>query len=178
MNCRTSVTLSDRVEHAKSQAGLLSDWKVGVPRGVGVGVLTFIGLSIWGTAPDLVAFLIAMVAMIVGYIVPPAWRFLHGFWTARVAYLVRMVEELCAQIPETEGWEGVWLGDRYFAWSGPGLHGLEKWDPVPATPPELIPALEDEGHECNYTDLSRLGNALNEGRHQILRPTAGHGAVK
>ena len=130
-DCRTSITLSDRAKYAKSKAALLSDWKVGIPRGVGVGVLTFIGLSIWSTAPDLAAFLIAMGAMIAGYIVPPAWRFLHGFWTARVAYLVGMVKELCAQIPETEGWEGVQFGDRYFAWAGPSLHGLQDRDPGP-----------------------------------------------
>ena len=118
-----SITLRARAKYAKEQVDLLSGWRPGAAGAVASGLLTFLALSKWGTAPDWLDASITTGVATAVFLILPMWRFVRGFWKARVAHLIAMVEELRAQIPETEGWEGVQVGDRYFAWSGPELYG-------------------------------------------------------
>jgi len=104
------------------------------------------------------------------------------------------IEEFCRSVRQAgatanatriqaEGWEGVSVGRRYFAWDGPTLFNLMDWPAVP-TPEGLIDAIRACGLVPSYGTRDRLTNYLARGRRQVFetdkagykRPVLGGGS--
>ncbi|MCE5251982.1 hypothetical protein LLG96_17395 [bacterium] len=86
---------------------------------------------------------------------------------AAVESVVRVVEIISGQEPHSrEPWQGVELQERYFAWSGPGLHALEDWPPVP-TPSGLPDAIRAAGMVPSFCMRDRLYHHLAQGCLQL-----------
>lgn len=71
---------------------------------------------------------------------------------------------------DLEGWRGIFVTGRFFAWDGPGLHGLPEWAPVPE-PPGLISALRQAGMTASFGIQERVAKHLASGRMQVLFET-------
>lgn len=63
-------------------------------------------------------------------------------------------------------WEGIADGSRYFAWSGPTLHGLEDRNPIPA-PNSLLKQLREDGWIPRFGTRAKLALHLSNGLHQV-----------
>lgn len=88
--------------------------------------------------------------------------------TAAVESVISFIEVLSGTTPHPrETWEGVEIGGRYFAWSGPGLHALQDRTPVP-TPPNLPDALRSVGMTPSFGMRDRLNHHFAQGGHQLF----------
>jgi hypothetical protein len=63
---------------------------------------------------------------------------------------------------DLESWQGIDFEGRFFAWDGPGLHGLQDRDPEP-TPPGLVDELREAGHTPRYARPDNLERTLERG---------------
>jgi hypothetical protein len=70
-------------------------------------------------------------------------------------------------IARDEGWLGVQLGSRYFAWEGPGLHALPDLEPSPI-PMGLEAALREVGVRPRFGTQQKLHKHLAEGQLQLF----------
>jgi len=61
-----------------------------------------------------------------------------------------------------EAWQGISVGNRYFAWGGPTLHALDDRDPVPAPEP-LLHELRARGITHRFGTKAKLRNHLAQG---------------
>jgi hypothetical protein len=67
---------------------------------------------------------------------------------------------------ESEGWQGVEVQNRYFAWDGPRLHKLDDRSPIPA-PPMVIEAMKEVGVTPSFGRLDKLRTHLAKGAMQV-----------
>jgi hypothetical protein len=81
------------------------------------------------------------------------------------------VQRLARQAVETtalqQGWEGVQLEGRYYAWEGPNLDELAEHRPIPI-PPNLERALIEKGLIPSYGLKRFLAQQLAHGRKQVF----------
>src|SRR2546425_8887554 len=92
---------------------------------------------------------------------------------ARVAaiateFLIRLVAELedhrlSDSILE---WQGISVGQRYFAWDGPQVHALDDRSPI-AAPHVAINAFKAAGHNASFTLKGRLVEAQARGAFEV-----------
>lgn len=84
-------------------------------------------------------------------------------FAADVTALAAEVEQSAAA---AEGWEGVELNERYFAWLGP-LHKLDDRRAI-QTPPGLKNLLQQHGLSCTDGSARRLQHHLQKERLQVF----------
>ena len=81
----------------------------------------------------------------------------------------RLAAEAADAVPvgiDEVAWEGVQLGDMFFAWAGPLLH-LE--DRAPEPPPAgLLEAIEQRGFRLRWGNLNRLPHHIERGLAQVF----------
>ncbi len=163
----TSVTFRQRHKSGVESFAKANAWKTELAILLLTGGAGLAALRIWGQNPLGRDALLSFTASVGVVLVVLVLAYVFGFLRARGTRLEALVLELRDKVPRTEG-EGVWLGDRYFAWSGPGLYGLEEWDPVSVTPPGLIEALQTAGYKPSYTTPRNLEQSLGDGAQQVF----------
>ena len=164
----TSVTFRQRHKSGVERFAKANAWKTELAILLLTGGVGLAALRIWGQNPlgrdALLSFTVSIGVVLAVLVL----AYVFGFLRARCSHLESLVLELRDKVPRTEEWEGVWLGDRYFAWSGRGLFGLEEWDPVSVTPPGLIEALQTAGYKASYTTPRNLEQSLGDGALQVF----------
>ena len=164
----TSVTFRKRHEYGVESFARANAWKTELAILLITGGAGLAALRVWGQNPlgrDALLSFTASVGVVLAVL---ALAYVFGFLRARCTRLEALVLELRDKVPRTGEWEGVGLGDRYFAWSGPGLYGLEEWDPVSVTPPGLSEALQTAGYKPSYTTPWNLEQSLGDGALQVF----------
>jgi hypothetical protein len=71
-----------------------------------------------------------------------------------------------AEPPSVEGWKGVDVQGRYFAWDGPELHSLPDRSPIPA-PQIAIDAIRALGATPSFGSQNKLRDHLAQGSMQV-----------
>lgn len=91
------------------------------------------------------------------------WRLVSRMWRK-----VRQGGISTAQIepPSTEGWKGVEVQGRYFAWDGPTLHSLDDRPAIPA-PDIVIEAIRGLGGTPSFGRQDKLRDHLAQGSMQV-----------
>ena len=164
----TSVTFRHRHRYGMASFAKANAWKTQLAILLLTGVPGLVALRIWGQNPlgrDAILIFTVSVGVVLAVLV---LAYVFGFLRARCSHLESLVLELRDKVPRTGEWEGVRLDDRYFAWSGRGLYGLEEWDPVSVTPPGLIEALQTAGYKPSYTTPRNLEQSLGDGALQVF----------
>lgn len=110
-----------------------------------------------------------------------------GATTDEVTTMCEAVRDLIAASAQeqlsAEGWVGVAVGSRYFAWDGPALHTFPERPPIP-TPAGLLDAIREAGFTPSYGTRDKLTRHLAAGRLQVFetdkrsfqRPVLGGGS--
>jgi hypothetical protein len=86
---------------------------------------------------------------------------------AAVEGVVRVVETVAGHRRNEPPWEGIQVGERFFAWAGPGLHGLQDRQPTIAPESLLHIIRTSTGMSVTFGNRSRLHKHLDEGKLQV-----------
>ena len=99
----------------------------------------------------------------------PADDFDAGLAAVATDSLVGLIRYIAGREPFAQAipWVGVWVGERFFAWDGPTLHGLDDRPGISA-PRDLIETIEEQGMAPSYGLREDLDHHFSNGKSQVF----------